>query len=220
MDDEQVWTAIDDQRERVARLLDDLDDEQWDHPSLCEGWTVRDVAAHLTLQQLTLVDALRLAWRSPRAVMGVNRMIHESSRDQAARLSTEEIIGSIRATVGRRRHNVGVTHRETLIDILVHGLDIAVPLQLDLEIPPEAGAEAAARVLSTGDRGKRVFREIPLRDYRLVATDIDWSSGHGPEIAGPVGAILLLLTGRPVGLADLTGDGADLLRRQGIAAAR
>jgi hypothetical protein len=54
----------------------------------------------------------------------------------------------------------------------------------------------------------------------LVATDIDWSSGHGPEIAGPVGAILLLLTGRPVGLADLTGDGADLLRRQGIAAAR
>ena len=46
-----VWGAIDDQRTRTADLLERLSTEQWDHPSLCQGWTVRHVAAHLTLQQ-------------------------------------------------------------------------------------------------------------------------------------------------------------------------
>jgi uncharacterized protein (TIGR03083 family) len=219
MDDGQVWSAIDDQRERVVRLLEGLDDEQWSQPSLCDGWTVRDVGAHLTLQQLTIVDGLRLAWRSPRAVLDVNRLINESSRDQAARLSNDDIIRAIRASVGQRRHNVGVTHRETLIDILVHGMDIAIPLRLDLDVAPEAAAEAASRVRSTeGRRSARVFRRLPLRDYRLVATDVDWVSGRGPEILGPARALLLLLTGRPAGLSDVAGGGADLLRRQGIAA--
>jgi uncharacterized protein (TIGR03083 family) len=107
-----------------------------------------------------------------------------------------------------------VTHRATLVDILVHGLDIAVPLGLPLEITPEAGAEAAAQVrLFDGKSKNRVFRNIPLREYRLVATDVDWSAGDGPEIRGPVSALLLLLTGRRVGLGDVTGPGAEALRR-------
>lgn len=57
-----------------------------------------------------------------------------------------------------------------------------------------------------------VFRRLPLDSYRLTAMDTDWTRGQGPEIAGPIGALLLLLTGRSVALEQLTGQGADALR--------
>jgi uncharacterized protein (TIGR03083 family) len=217
--DDQIWSAIDGQRGRVADLLESLTDEQWEHPSLCDGWTVRDVGAHLTLQQMSLAQAVRLALRNPRQALDVNRIIRESSRKQARALSTKAIVAAIRATVGRHRHNPGVTHRTTLVDILVHGMDIAIPLNLHLEIPADAAAEAAAQVRSSaGTTKNRVFRDLSMRRFELLATDFPWSTGDGPEIRGPIRALLLLLTGRPVGLADVTGPGADVLRRQLVAA--
>jgi uncharacterized protein (TIGR03083 family) len=217
--DDQIWSAIDSQRARIAELLETLSDEQWEQPSLCTGWTVRDVGAHLTLQQMTLAQAVRLVLRNPSDALDVNRIIRESSRRQAAAMSTQAIVAAIRATIGHRRHNPGVTHRETLIDNLVHGMDIAIPLNLDLEIPADAAAEAAVRVRALdGTRKNRVFRDIALRDFRVIATDCTWSAGEGPEIRGPISALLLLLTGRPAGLAAVTGPGADVLRRQLVAA--
>jgi hypothetical protein len=56
-----------------------------------------------------------------------------------------------------------------------------------------------------------VFRRLPLGGYRLTATDTDWTRGQGLEIAGPIGALLLLLTGRTAALEQLTGEGADAL---------
>ncbi|MFE7629234.1 maleylpyruvate isomerase N-terminal domain-containing protein [Kocuria sp. NPDC057446] len=58
--DDDVWAVIDLQRRGTADLLAGISGERWDEPSLCEGWTVRDVAAHLTLQQLGLGAALLL----------------------------------------------------------------------------------------------------------------------------------------------------------------
>jgi uncharacterized protein (TIGR03083 family) len=49
----EVWTAIDDQRRALLHLLGGLSEEEWRRPSLCEGWTVRQVAAHLVLQNTT-----------------------------------------------------------------------------------------------------------------------------------------------------------------------
>lgn len=136
MDLDTLWAAIDDQRLRTAELLDDLSDDEWDTPSLCDGWTVRDVAAHLTLQQMTLGDGLRAAW-DPRRHLGggMNGIINASAKAQAA-LPTAHLIARIRAMIGSRRHNVGVTPQETLIDIVVHGQDIAVPLGRELGVPP------------------------------------------------------------------------------------
>jgi hypothetical protein len=53
---------------------------------------------------------------------------------------------------------------------------------------------------------------MPLEGYRLTATDADWTRGQGPLVAGPAGALLLLITGRSVALDHLTGEGADALR--------
>src|SRR4051794_41529528 len=49
LDRDAVWASIDAERSSLADLLDDLGEEEWVHPSLCDGWRVRDVAAHLTL---------------------------------------------------------------------------------------------------------------------------------------------------------------------------
>ena len=116
--DDQIWAAIDAQRLRVCDLLDLLTDEEWRHSSLCDGWTVRDVAGHLTLQQATWGQALPnfVKYRA-----NTHRMIREWARDRAARLSTDQLVAEIRATVGTHRTNAGTTNRESLIDSLVHG---------------------------------------------------------------------------------------------------
>ena len=121
-----VWTAIDDQRARTADLLEQLSPEQWDHPSLCQGWTVRHVAAHLTLQQQRIRDVAAFVAHHPRLLRSVtlNASIHASAVLQAQLLPTTEITSRIRAMIGSRRHNAFVTPLETLTDILVHSQDI------------------------------------------------------------------------------------------------
>jgi uncharacterized protein (TIGR03083 family) len=208
MNVDELWSAIDAQRLRTADLLGELAPKEWGRPSLCEGWSVREVAAHLTLQQMTLGSALRGALRHPGSL---NHVIEATARDRAA-LAPEEIIAEIRAMVGSRRHNVGVTPFETLIDIVVHGQDIAVPTGRTLEVPPEVAAVAASRVWdSRGSRKAKVFRALPHEGLRLAATDADWTVGQGPEVRGPVLALLLLITGRPVVHSQLEGEGAAVL---------
>ena len=215
MDLDTLWAAIDDQRLRTVAMLESLTPQDWQQPSLCAGWTVRDVAAHLTLQQLTLGQALRSAARHPG---GMNRVIRESARAQAA-LPVDRLVAEIGGMVGSRRHNVGVTPSETLVDLVVHGQDIAVPLGRELVVPVPTAAEAAARVWwsRTTLRGRAtasVFRAVDCGRYRFTATDAAWSAGDGPEVRGPVLAILLVLTGRPAGLDRLSGDGLAALTRE------
>lgn len=210
-----VWGAIDDQRTRTVDLLAQLTVEQWDHPSLCEGWTVRHVAAHLTLQQLGPRDVAAFVARNPRMLRSVslNATIHESAVIQAQQLPPAEIVARIRSMVGSRRHNTFVTPLDALTDALVHSQDIALPLGLDLPLHPVGSALAATRAWAVRDTwlGK-VNRRLPLGGYRLTATDIDWTRGQGPALTGPIGALLLLLTGRTVALQHLTGPGAEALR--------
>ena len=210
-----LWAGIDDQRARTAALLEGLTPEQWEHPSLCDGWTVRHVAAHLTGQQQRVRDALRFISRHPRILRSrpLNTFIHDAVVLQAQALSTEQIVAEIRNGIGSRRHNPGLTPLETLTDILVHSQDIAIPLDLDLPMRPSLSALAATRRWDTRNTWlATVNRQLPLDPYQLRATDTDWSRGQGPDVTGPIGAILLLLTGRPAALDQLAGQGADALR--------
>ena len=199
MNRDQIWQTIEAQRLSVADLLDDLSDDEWQRPSLCEGWTVRDVAAHLTLQQGALLTTM-ISFRG-----SFDRTIQHAARRRAA-WPTDRIVADIRDTAGFRRHNFGVTCLETLTDVLVHGQDIALPLGRHHAMPPAAAAVATDRLLTM-----RWPPPMPaahkLRDYRLSATDLDWSTGDGPEVRGPMGAILLVCTGRVTALPQLSGDG-------------
>jgi uncharacterized protein (TIGR03083 family) len=207
---DHVWQAIDAHRLQVAGLLAQLSEDEWRRPSLCAGWTVRDVAAHLTLQQVGLGGVIGMLLRERG---NLDQKIHAAACGRAAALSTAEMIAEIRGMVGSRRHNAGVTHCETLIDILVHGQDIAVPLGRRLDMPPDAAAAAATRMWST--RWPPPFPATKkMRGYRLTATDTSWSVGAGPDVHAPIAAIVLLCTGRLAALSQLSGEGAvDLAAR-------
>lgn len=206
MNDDEIWQVIDAQRAGLADLLAGLTDAQWRHPSLCAGWNVRDVAAHLTLQEMRVRDIFRQLG-SMRGSM--DRSIFEMAR-RRAEWPTDRLVAQIRQGVGSRQHNVGVTIRETLTDLLVHGQDIAIPLGLPHEVPVQAAAEAATRNLST-----RYFKpRARLGPYRLAATDLDWSYGDGPLVEGRMADLLLLVCRRAIALDRLTGAGAEELRRE------
>jgi len=203
MDHSDVWTAIDEQRRALVQLLEGLSEEEWGRPSLCDGWTVRQVAAHLALQNTT--------WSMmPRAMLdlvrhgGMNGAIHAMAC-RHAELPVEVIVGEIRDRIGVWRPLPTVTFRETVIDYLVHGQDIAVALGRSLETPPDLAVVAVDRVWS---RSRMFHARKNLAGYRLVADDAPWAAGQGHEIRGSIGALLLLLTGRPAALPQLSGPGA------------
>jgi uncharacterized protein (TIGR03083 family) len=207
MNVDQAWQAIDDQRLALTDVLARLPDDEWQLPSLCDGWTVRDVTAHLTMQQVG-PGALLMQIKAMITARGnLDRLIHDAARRRAA-LPTTQLIAEIRGMVGSRRHNFGVTYRETLTDILVHSQDITVPLGRRLAMPVDAAALAATRIWSMD----RMFHAAKrLTGYRLTATDTNWTVGEGAEVNGPVGSILLLLTGRPIDLPLLSGPGVGSL---------
>lgn len=207
LDRDQTWQVIDVQRLQLARLLGQLSSGQWSRPSLCAGWTVRDVAAHLTLQQLGLAGAacMLARWRG-----SLDRTIHDAACRRAAAWPAGQIIATIRGAAGSRRHNIGVTYLETLTDILVHGQDIAMPVGRRHDMPPQAAATAVSRVLSM--RWPPPFPAARMvAGFRLAATDTPWSAGEGPEVRGPISAILLVCTGRLIALPQLSGEGAPRL---------
>jgi uncharacterized protein (TIGR03083 family) len=207
MEHAEVWTAIDDQRRALVHLLEDLSEQEWRQPSLCGGWTVRQVAAHLALQNMT--------WSAmPRAVLDLIRHggMNGAIRAMACRhaeLPAQAIVAEIRDRIGVWRPLPTVTFRETAIDYLVHGQDIAIPLGRALPVPPGLAVIAADRVWAS----PRMFHaRKKLAGYRLMAGDTPWAAGQGLEICGPIGALLLLLTGRPAALPQLSGPGAASLR--------
>lgn len=201
MDRDQVWHTIDRERLSLADLFDDLSPQEWETPSLCVGWRVRDVAAHLTLSQMGLFPALVAA---ARARGNFNRMVHDTAVRQARR-PVREYAPRLRAMAGSRRKAPGVSHLEPLIDVLVHGQDIAIPLGRPRPVPKEAAMAAADRVWPDLFPWRA---ERKLRGFRFAATDCAWSAGDGKLVEGPIGAILLLLTGRDAALPRLSGPGA------------
>jgi uncharacterized protein (TIGR03083 family) len=203
VDRDEVWQVIDRERLGLADLLDDLSAEEWETPSLCAGWRVRDVAAHLTLAQMGLFPAVVAA---ARARGNFNRMIRDSAVRRARR-PVREYAPRLRAMAGSRRKAPGVSHLEPLIDVLVHGQDIAIPLGRPRVVPAKAAMAAADRIwpdLFPWRAGRK------LSGFRFAATDCAWSAGDGELVEGPIAAILLLLTGRDAALPQLSGPGADL----------
>jgi uncharacterized protein (TIGR03083 family) len=207
MDHDEVWQTIDAERSGLADLLEDLTPAEWQTPSLCDGWRVGDVAVHLTQAHMGLGAALVGAVR---AGGSFDRMIRDAAL-RAAPLPREECARRLRAMVGSRRTAPFITPMEPLIDVLVHGQDVALPLGRTRPMPPAAAAAAARRVW---DMGFPFRAQRRLAGLRLAATDIDWAIGSGAPVQGPVAALLLLVTGRDAALDQLTGDGVRALRRR------
>lgn len=202
MDRDRMWQVLDSERAHTADLLGSLSEAEWAARSLCVGWTVRDVAAHLTLGAQA-----SLPWvivELVRAGGSFNRMVDRSARRHAVS-PVDQLVTELRGIVGTRRLAPGQKLADALMDVLVHGQDIAVPLGRRHPMPPEAARASAEHLWRIGFP---FHARKKLRGFRLNATDVDWAAGEGAEISGPIDAILPLLAGRTATLPRLTGRGA------------
>ncbi|WUA88416.1 maleylpyruvate isomerase family mycothiol-dependent enzyme [Streptomyces pseudovenezuelae] len=202
LDTDELWRFVDQERASLADLLEGLSPQEWETRTRCGDWRVRDVAAHLTVA--ARFSRGRVVREMVRARGNWNRMIHDSAVREADAPVTE-IVAGLRSIIGSRRLAPTTSPHEPLLDLLVHGQDIALALGRARPVPPVAARDAADRVWTM----RFPPRPWPLPKARLVATDIAWTRGAGEEIRGPVTSLLLLLTGRPEAArewAERTGE--------------
>ncbi len=206
MERELVWKSIESARLSLADLLESLTPGQWDQPSLCDGWRVRDVAAHITLS--TRVRPLNAMIGLTRAGGNFNRYVAHDARLRSQR-STAELVSDLRRVANVRRRPPGTRPEDPLVDVLVHTQDIAIPLGIEESMPSEPAIAAADRVWSMSFP----FHARRRADgVRIEATDASWARGVGQPVRGPLAAILLTLTGRRPGLDQLAGPGLPTLK--------
>jgi uncharacterized protein (TIGR03083 family) len=183
-------TEIQAERERIAALLASLPPGQWDAPSLCAGWRVREVAAHITMpfrvRPLTVMAGIA------RAGLSFSRYADRDARATAAELDPAALVGLLRRNISNPWSPPGGGLAGALSHDVIHGLDITEPLGLP-------GPPAGRIALVLGAAGPRQLRYFgaDLSGQRLTATDAGVSVGRGP-VARPLSAreILLVITGR------------------------
>jgi uncharacterized protein (TIGR03083 family) len=191
-------------RAELADLLDTLTPELWEAPSLCTGWRVRDVVAHLVSWEGT--GRGELARRLVRARLRPGRLNEvgfapfcELPADELVRLLRDHLVPS--GPTARFHGGVG------LVDSLIHQQDIRRPLGLRRDIP-SARLGYALRFALFAPPLRGAWKG---RGTRLVATDLDWSFGRGPEARGPAEAVLMVLAGRRGAAGELSGPGRQVL---------
>lgn len=203
-----------DERQAFVDTLGSLTDEQWQAQSLCSGWRVVDVAAHLAYAPVLgpVAGAVGMA----RNRLSMNRMIASTAVGWSAR-GPDAILSQLRDNLTTGAKPIGMPTVAALADAVVHGIDVRRPLGVARPVPAEALGPVADFVLRTpwplnglvgGNAGGRVA------GVRLVADDTDWSHGEGPEVRAPAETMALLLYGRSVAADELSGEGADVVRKQ------
>lgn len=189
------------EREDLADLLDTLTPEQWDASSLCEGWRVRDVVAHVV--SYDGVGAAALAKRLARGRLSLARTNGLGLHEQRDR-DPQQLIALLRQYARPAGLTAAFGGRISLVDSLVHHQDIRRPLGLPREVP----AERLRAALPFTFLAPPLRAPWHTRGVRLVATDISWSGGAGLEARGSAEALLMVMGGRRGVARELTGPGA------------
>lgn len=206
MDRAWVFDAAADERRQIANLAADLDDAQLAKPSLCTGWDVKTVLAHLV--SVVVDGTATFMWVAVRRG-SMDRGINELAL-RRAREPVPQIVASLHRCADRRMSPPGAGPLDPLADVLVHGGDIRIPLGLPFQ-PDAERACAAIDFLDGAWRFALVSRGL-LNGLRLQGTDVERAWGEGAEIRGPVAALMMVSAGRAALLDTLEGPGVPTLR--------
>jgi uncharacterized protein (TIGR03083 family) len=193
-----------DERADLADFLAGLTPEQWDGPTLCSKWRVRDVVAHIiSFDDLGPVGFVRRFTAGRFDPDQVNQV----GVDQYAQLTPDELLAELKGHLRPAGLTARFGGRIGLVDGLIHHQDIRRALGAPREVPTERLATAMpfAKIAPP----IRAFSRI--RGLRLVATDIDWSTGSGPAVEGPAEPLLMAMAGRADAIDELTGPGQPTL---------
>ena len=174
----------------LAELLDELSEADWDTPSLCSGWRVREVVAHLTMPVRYSPESFQAELRECGG--DFTRLSNRVAFRDAA-LPTDVLVRNLRDEVMHRWVPPGRGPIGALNHVMIHGLDIRVPLERCQELP-EGTIRAVLDDLAEG--GTHTHFGVTLDGVRLRATDVEWSFGSGTPIMGSATDLALLLSGR------------------------
>ncbi len=183
----------------LADLLDSATEAQWDTPSLCAGWRVREVIAHMTMAARYSEEEFMAELR--RCDFDFSRLSNEiAARD--AELPASDLVASLRSEVMQHWTPPGGGWHGAVNHVVIHGLDATVPLGV-----PRRSPDATIRVvlddLTAG--GVHAHFGTSIEGRSLHATDLDWSYGSGPVLHGPAEYLALVLCGRTIPDGRLEG---------------
>jgi uncharacterized protein (TIGR03083 family) len=200
-DDTKTWALIHAERAAMADTLATLTADQWAQRSLCGTWSVREAAGHIVggAEQTPANFITGMASTGFR----FNTLMDRTAR-RLGKLEPDEIVARIRSRVTTTNHPPAPVVA-MLGEIVVHGEDIRRPLGIGQEVSPDA--QLACLQMYQGATFP-VGGKKRMAGLRLKATDVDWTHGDGPEVLGTGMALMLAMTGRPVGADQLSGDGA------------
>jgi uncharacterized protein (TIGR03083 family) len=201
MTDTEIRSAIASQRLELVAILAGLPAPRWDEPTLCAGWRVREVAAHLAMP--FRYSIVRFLLDLARAGGNFDRMADRAARRDAAALTTNELVSVLRDNAHNAWKPPGGGYQGALTHDVVHGLDIAVPLGIELPVP-----EDRLRVVLGGlttPKGLKYFG-VDLAGIQLCADDLDWTFGSGTPLTGTGTDLALLLAGRRLPTGRLGGE--------------
>jgi len=197
MNKSEIWSAIHQERAALAQDLEQVNPADWSKPSLCDGWTVRDVLAHMTgTAQMTMGKFF------PRLISSGFSLSKLQQKD-IDRINQGDTLAAFKGEVNSTTSPPGPT-LTWLGETLVHSDDIRRPLGIEYDYPA-----AAATAIADSYKNSNLVMGTKKRiaGVKLVATDTDWSHGEGPEVRGTMMALLMAMAGRKAALADLSGDG-------------
>jgi uncharacterized protein (TIGR03083 family) len=202
---EDIQTLLDAERDQLVAVLDRLDDSGWRTASLCAGWEVRDVVAHLLMPYELSMP--RFFAGMAKARFRFDTMAYRWARRD--RRSGGELVQALRETAHQRFAVPGAPPEAPLSHLLTHAEDIYLPLGVE----HRPGSRAAVVVLDqlVGPRGSRALRPGLVDGLRLIASDTEWTHGSGADVVGPARALVTTIAGRSAALGELTGSGMALL---------
>lgn len=203
-----TWTIVHGERHALVADLEQLEAEHWQQASLCVGWTVHDVAAHLVDTAL----ATRLGF-----LLGLARARFDFDRQNAHGVERHRgpdprhTLARLREVAPRTSTPPGALDSR-IVEEVVHGEDIRRPLGLVRDYPPEA-VERALRYQVATSAALGGARD-QVAGLQLEATDAEIGWGSGELVRGSALDLLLGVTGRSVALEDLSGAGVEVLRQR------
>lgn len=197
-----IWATIADERASILETFETLSPAQWDTPSLCGEWNLRQVLGHLVIA----ADPPRGRFLAALAKGGgsFDRANDALARSEAER-PTAELIARYRERLDKRSTPPGFGPEAPLTDILLHSLDVRIPLGRSSDGPADRYVPALDLLLSR--RGERIFVPKGRPVLRWVATDHSWANGTGDEVQGTMEDLALAASGRGPRIDAISGPG-------------
>jgi uncharacterized protein (TIGR03083 family) len=198
--DSQLAGMIAAERGDMAALLRGLPEQSWNAPSLCAGWRVREVVAHMTM--VYRYSPVRFFTELAKSRGRIAQMADRCARRDASG-SPSVLVSSMAENAASVRKPAGMGYEGGLIHDVIHGLDVTVPLGLDRQVPKET-----LRAVLTGVTKPKPLKHFgtDLSGVELRADDLDWSFGSGTPVSGSAQDLALVICGRKLPAGRLRGE--------------